>query len=72
MSIKKIILGLFLFVFCFALSADASKLPDDVWKYVKSNLPDAKQRFDSVVTLKNGIMYIPLYPPAVTEVEKSQ
>ena len=50
--------------------AEASKLPEDVWKYIKSNLPNAQQRFDSVVTLDNGEMYIPLYPPNDKEVQK--
>ena len=72
MKIKKSILGLFLLSICLILGADASKLPDDVWNYVKSNLPEANQRFDSVITLKNGVMYIPLYPPANTDVEKIQ
>ena len=52
------------------LKSDASKLPEDVWNFIKTNLPEARQRFDSVVTLKNDIMYIPLYPPADTEVQK--
>ncbi len=72
MNAKKIISGLFILGFFLFTKADASKLPDDVWKYVKSNLPEANQRFDSVVTLKNGTMYIPLYPPALSEVEKIQ
>ena len=72
MNIKKAVLGLFLLSFFFFAKADASKLPDDVWKYVKANIPEANQRFDSVITLKNGIMYIPLYPPTTTEVEKIQ
>ena len=50
-------------------SVFASKLPDDVWKYVKSVLPNAQQRFDSVVTLENNVMYIPLYPPSTTTVD---
>lgn len=70
MNIKKSLIGLFVFVFCFILRADASKLPEDVWKYIKSNIPDAKQRFDSVITLKNDIMYIPLYPPAANDVDE--
>ena len=56
--------------FCMFQASYASKLPDDVWKYVKSNLPDAKQRFDSVITLSDDIMYIPLYPAASQDVEK--
>lgn len=51
-------------------SAFASKLPEDVWKFVKDELPEAQQRFDSVVTLPSGVMYIPLYPPANKMVEE--
>ena len=47
----------------------ASKLPNDVWKFVKSNLPFAQQRFDSVITLNNDLMYIPLYPPSIAPVD---
>lgn len=73
MSYKKIPMLFLLFVlFCFNNAASASKLPNDVWNYVKSNLPEAQQRFDSVVTLKNDVMYIPLTPPSVTSVESIQ
>ena len=48
----------------------ASKLPNDVWKYVKEQLPQAKQRFDSVVTLNDDTMFIPLTPPAQVDVEQ--
>ena len=69
MNIKKNIIGLFLLIFCLMLKADASKLPNDVWNYVKMFLPQAQQRFDSVITIKNDIAYIPLYPPAGTDVD---
>jgi len=48
----------------------AQKLPNDVFKYVKCYLPNVQQRFDSVLTLDNGIMYIPLYPPVDKTVDK--
>ena len=70
MKIKKSLLILFLLIFSITMKADASKLPDDVWNFIRSSLPEARQRFDSVITLKNDIMYIPLYPPADTEVDK--
>ncbi len=69
MKTGKIIISSLILAFCLALGADASKLPDDVWKYIKTNLPEANQRFDSVVTLKDGTMYIPLYPPSSVEVD---
>ena len=72
MKIKK---GLKLFsVLMFVLmginSAQASRLPDDVWAYVKEQLPNATQRFDSVVVLNNSTMYVPLYPAQRNDVEK--
>ncbi len=65
---KKIVLFLLFFIFSSSVSF-ASKLPNDVWKFVKNNLPSAQQRFDSVITLSNDVMYIPLTPPSLTEVE---
>lgn len=50
--------------------AFSSKLPEDVWKYVKNSLPQAQQRFDSVLTISDNIMYIPLYPPTNTTVDE--
>jgi hypothetical protein len=42
--------------------AMATNLPNELWDYVQKSFPDAKQRFDSVVELKNGNIYIPLAP----------
>jgi len=58
-----------LLFFTFQNSAHASKLPNDVWNFIKSNLPQAQQRFDSVITLSDDVMYIPLYPPSNTMVD---
>ena len=66
---KNIIFSLVTSLCVFANSAFASKLPDDVWSYVKTQLPTAQQRFDSVITLDNGLMYIPLYPPNLVNVD---
>lgn len=56
--------GLLLFacLTMFAAQAQASRLPDDFWAYIKKELPSATQRFDSVVVLDNNTMYVPLYP----------
>ena len=71
MNIKKSIVLLFVGIFmALQNAANATKLPDEVWDFVKSNLPKAQQRFDSVITLSDNIMYIPLYPPAEKEVSK--
>ncbi len=74
MNIKKYlaVIVLFLAFGLFQTEASASKLPSDVWNFIKASLPDAKQRFDSVITLKNDIMYIPLYPPSDTTVDSIQ
>jgi len=69
MAIKKNTVISFLMFIALTLNLHATKLPDDVWNYVKTNLPDAQARFDSVITLKNDIMYIPLYPPSNTMVD---
>ena len=45
-----------------ATCSHASNLPTDMWNYIKQDLPDAKQRFDSVIELSSGSLYIPLYP----------
>ncbi len=50
----------------------ATKLPQDVWKYIKQSLPNAQQRFDSVITISDDVMYIPLYPPSDTTVDSIQ
>ena len=69
MNIKKTILLSLMTLILPINIAMASKLPDDVWKYVKSNIPQAQQRFDSVVIINDDTMYIPLYPPSVKDVE---
>lgn len=66
---KKLFLVIFVLFLNFNVGAFAAKLPSDVAKYVKTNLPNAKIRFDSVIVLPNDIMYIPLYPPTDMTVE---
>ena len=72
MNIKKLIIGISVLSLSLVNSALASKLPNDVWNYVKTNLPSAKQRFDSVVTVSDDVMYVPLYPPSDKTVESIQ
>ena len=73
MKIKNIALSI-IFMLCLTFNnvASATKLPQDVWKYIKQNLPNAQQRFDSVITLSDDVMYIPLYPPSDTTVDSIQ
>lgn len=47
--------------------AMASRLPDDFWTYIQKVYPNSTQRFDSVVVLADGTMYVPLYPAQITE-----
>ena len=63
MNFKRNILLSLTMIIGFCSQANASKLPDDVWNYVKSNLPTSQQRFDSVIIVSEDVMYIPLYPP---------
>lgn len=71
MDIKKNILSLSLGAFLmFTPNAFATKLPNDVWNFVKGQLPNANQRFDSVLMLSDDVMYIPLYPPSTTTVDE--
>jgi len=71
MDIKKNILSLsFSALLMLSPMANASKLPNDIWKYVKSQLPQAQQRFDSVLTLDDDVMYIPLSPPSIANVDE--
>ena len=70
MDIKKNILTLSLSVLMLSSGAFATKLPNDVWSYVKAQLPQVQQRFDSVLTISDDVMYIPLYPPTTTSVDE--
>lgn len=45
----------------------ASRLPDNFWNYLKKELPNSTQRFDSLVVLPDGTTYIPLYPAQQSE-----
>lgn len=47
--------------------AMASRLPDDFWNYIKKNVPNSTQRFDSLVVFPDGTTYIPLYPAQQTD-----
>ena len=65
----KLFITLFISVI-FTQNAYASKLPIEVWEYVKEQLPSASQRFDSVVVVSSDVMYIPLYPAQTNAVSK--
>ncbi len=61
---RKILKSIFTIIAFLAVTtcSHASTLPNDMWQYIKQELPEAKQRFDSVIELPSGSLYIPLYP----------
>lgn len=66
---KKIILILVLMV-ATATSAYAAKVPDNVKSLIKKDFPKAEFRFDGLITLPDGTLYLPLYPALVKKPEK--
>ncbi len=59
-------------IFATAGAAQASKLPEQTWEYIKKELPEATQRFDSVILLDSSTMYVPLYPAEKKTVDAIQ
>ncbi len=62
MKFKAFLLFFLICVFMSVQQVQASKLPDDMWAYIKKSFPNASQRFDSVVLVSKNVMYVPLYP----------
>lgn len=67
MRLKALIILALMMVFI--QDAQASRLPENVWDYIKRELPRATQRFDSVIVLDENTMYVPLYPAQRNDVE---
>ena len=67
MRLKALIILALMMVFI--PDAQASRLPENVWDYIKRELPRATQRFDSVIVLDENTMYVPLYPAQRNDVE---
>lgn len=51
-------------------SVFAAKLPADVQGYLKKSIPDIDIRFDGVIILPDGTIYLPLYPASFKKPEK--
>ena len=66
---KKIIISLLLFT-SLVLSANAAKLPNNVQDMVKKSFPSVDIRFDGVIILQDGTVYLPLYPSKIVNPEK--
>lgn len=67
---KKIILTLILIFLTTATTAFAAKVPDNVKTLVRKDFAKADFRFDGLVTLPDGTLYLPLYPALVKKPEK--
>lgn len=66
---KKILLVLSLILLT-ATSAFAAKVPDDVKNLIKKDFAQTDFRFDGLITLPDGTVYLPLYPALVKKPEK--
>lgn len=66
---KKIILILILMM-ATTTSVFAAKVPDDVKNIIKKDFAKADFRFDGLITLPDGTLYLPLYPALVKKPEK--
>lgn len=66
---KKIILILILML-ASTTSVFAMKVPDNVKAVVKKDFAKADFRFDGLITLPDGTLYLPLYPALVKKPEK--
>lgn len=68
---KRIILVIVIFIMS-AQTSMAAKLPDDVRRVFKQSYPTTIFRFDGMITLPDGTLYLPLYPALVKKPEKIQ
>lgn len=66
---KKIILILILMLTT-AAGVFAAKVPDDVKLLIQKDFAKADFRFDGLITLPDGTLYLPLYPALVKKPEK--
>lgn len=53
-----------------ATGAFAAKIPDNIKSFVKIDYPKADFRFDGVLILPDGTIYLPLYPALIKKPEK--
>lgn len=69
MKFKKLLLILTLFVIS-ANSAFATQLPTPIKNFILSENPQATIRFDSLIILKDGTIYLPIFPSYLEKVHK--
>jgi hypothetical protein len=58
---KKLIIA-FAIMFACSVPAQATKLPDNVQNYITATYPKTIFRFDGIVQLPDGTVYLPLIP----------
>lgn len=66
----KKILGLLLVCMLTISTAFGAKLPSDVQSYLKKNISGIDIRFDGVIIMPDGTLYLPLYPSSFKKPEK--
>lgn len=66
---KKILLFL-LILFIAVTPSFATKMPEDVVEYIEKTVPGTDIRFDGVVILPEGTIYLPLYPSLFSDINK--
>lgn len=66
---KKVFLTLVV-IFLTASNVFAAKIPDGVKSVVKKDFAQADFRFDGLITLPDGTLYLPLYPALVKKPDK--
>ncbi len=66
---KKLILTLIL-ILATSANAFAAKLPDNVKNVIKKDFAKTDFRFDGLITLPDGTLYLPLFPALVKKPEK--
>lgn len=69
MDMKKLVLTLII-IFATATNVFAAKIPDNVKNIIKKDFAKADFRFDGLITLPDGTLYLPLYPSLVKKPEK--
>lgn len=66
----KKLLGIFFVLVLSVTSVFAAKLPSDVHVYLKKNISGIDIRFDGVIILPDGTLYLPLYPASFKKPDK--
>ena len=66
----KKLLGIFFVLVLSVTSVFAAKLPSDVQVYLKKNISGIDIRFDGVIILPDGTLYLPLYPASFKKPDK--